>query len=120
MSKAERQRRESLGHRAEFLAANYLRLKGYKILSQRFKTKSGEIDIIASRGDLIVFIEVKARKTLLEARDAISGRSKRRIIKCGGLYIGKNRQYQSYGIRYDAVFVVAGWSVVHEKDFWRA
>lgn len=119
MSKEERQRRETLGHRGEFLAANYLRLKGYKILAQRFKTKSGEIDIIASRNDLLIFVEVKARKTLAEAKDAISGRSKRRIIKCGGIYVGKNRQYQSYGIRYDAVFLINGWTVVHEQDFWR-
>jgi len=53
--KARRQR-EKLGRRAEILAALYLRLKGYRILETRFKTRQGEIDLIAMRKDLLVMV----------------------------------------------------------------
>ncbi len=52
---ASRKSREKLGRRAEFLAANYLRLKGYRILETRFKTKLGEIDLIAAKKDLLLW-----------------------------------------------------------------
>ncbi|TIO58114.1 MAG: YraN family protein, partial [Mesorhizobium sp.] len=48
------------GHRGEWLAALALMLKGYRILARRHRTKLGEIDLIARRGDLVLFVEVKA------------------------------------------------------------
>jgi putative endonuclease len=49
------------GHQAEFLCRLALRLKGYQILAARYRTPLGEIDIVASRGNIIAVIEVKAR-----------------------------------------------------------
>ena len=60
------------GHRGEWLAALALMLKGYRILARRHRTKLGEIDLIARRGDLVLFVEVKARRTLMEAMEAIA------------------------------------------------
>ncbi|MFP3339830.1 YraN family protein, partial [Micrococcus sp. SIMBA_131] len=59
-----RQKAYRLGHRGEWLAAIALRLKGYRILARRYRTKLGEIDLIARRGDLVAIVEVKARPTV--------------------------------------------------------
>ena len=60
---ASRQKAYRRGHRGEWLAAAALMLKGYRILSRRHRTRFGEIDLIARRGDLVLFVEVKARRT---------------------------------------------------------
>jgi putative endonuclease len=52
----------SLGERGERVAARHLRQQGYKILTRRFKSRAGEIDIVCRRGDWLVFVEVKTRK----------------------------------------------------------
>jgi putative endonuclease len=52
-----------LGERGEDAAAKFLRRHGYKILVRRFKSRAGEIDIVARQKDWLVFIEVKTRQT---------------------------------------------------------
>src|ERR1043166_1478100 len=54
----------ALGERGEKFAARYLRRHGYKILVKRFKTRSGEIDIVCRHKDWLVFVEVKTRKSM--------------------------------------------------------
>lgn len=58
----QRREREQRGRRGEWLAAWFLRLKGWSILDRRVKTPRGEIDIVARRGRTIAFVEVKWRK----------------------------------------------------------
>ena len=53
----------ALGERGEKFAARYLRRHGYRILVRRFKTRSGEIDIVCRQGEWLVFVEVKTRKS---------------------------------------------------------
>ena len=50
------------GHVSEYLAVLYLLFRGYRILAMRFRPKAGEIDVIARKADLVVFVEVKARR----------------------------------------------------------
>ena len=54
-------RRQTLGHRGEVLAANMLENKGYIILERNWRTPYGEIDLIAQHEDVITFVEVKTR-----------------------------------------------------------
>lgn len=54
--------RQRLGRRAEALACRELRRRGYQILARRFRTRAGEIDIVARDGPVLVFVEVKARR----------------------------------------------------------
>src|SRR3979411_3431459 len=68
------------GLSAESRAAAFLMAKGYRILAKRFRTPYGEIDIVARKRSLIVFIEVKARASLDEAADAVTPRQQARII----------------------------------------
>jgi putative endonuclease len=63
----KKQTAEKFGRFAETLAAWSLRIKGFRIIARGFRTPVGEIDIIARRGGLLVFIEVKARRNITDA-----------------------------------------------------
>jgi putative endonuclease len=102
----ERRRAEKRGHRGEWLAAMALRLKGYRIVATRFKTKAGEVDIIARKKDLIIMVEVKARASLLEAMDAITPTAMRRIESAGDIWLAKQPDFARLSIRYDMVAVL--------------
>ncbi len=60
--KASRQR-QAIGRWGEEVAARYLTVQGYTILSRNYRTPAGELDIVARDGDAIVFVEVKTRRT---------------------------------------------------------
>ena len=69
-------------------------LKGYRIIARRYRTRLGEIDLIARRGDLVLIVEVKARPTLgLEAMEAIGRQSERRIEAAADLWLARQRDY---------------------------
>lgn len=67
----KRQAAEQSGRDGEKRAAMWLRLKGWSILGQRVKTRLGEIDLIAKRGGVIAFIEVKWRARVEELDHSI-------------------------------------------------
>lgn len=75
-----RAERESHGRRGENLAAWYLRLKGWRILARRVKTPRGEIDLIARRGAVVAFVEVKWRARAAELDFAIDAYRLRRVL----------------------------------------
>jgi putative endonuclease len=106
------------GHRSEWLAALALMLKGYRIVARRYRTKLGEIDLIARRGDLIIMVEVKARPTLLEAMEAIGRESERRIEGAADLWLTRQRDYGRLSVRFDMVAVLPRrWPVHVENAF---
>lgn len=107
---------ERLGKRAEFLAAAYLMLKGYRIVARRYKTKLGEIDIIARKGDLISVAEVKARPTVREAADAVGYESQRRINHAADLWLSKQRDHANLSVRFDIIAICPWRWPVHLKD----
>src|SRR5690606_1123018 len=74
-----RRRAERRGQVTEYFDALVLLLKGYRVVAMRYRTKVGEVDIIARKGDLAVFVEVKARVGEREAIDAGGGTAQRRI-----------------------------------------
>ena len=74
-----RAEREAKGRRGEALAAWYLRLKGWRIMAQRVKTSRGEIDLIARRGGVVAFVEVKWRASAAELDFAIDEYRLRRV-----------------------------------------
>jgi len=80
---------------AEFLARMYLRLHGYSILKTRYMTgrytNRAEIDIIAKRKKTIVFIEVKARKNLDAAWNAITPQQSARLRRAAETYLLQKR-----------------------------
>ena len=76
---AARRRNEARGRNAETIAAWFLRAKGYRILGRRVRVHVGEIDLVARRGDTLVFVEVKARRALDSAVIALHPAALRRI-----------------------------------------
>ncbi len=106
-SPASRKRRANheFGLRAESVAALWLRLKLYKILARRYHAHGGEVDIIAQRGDDIVFVEVKARGLMDDALVAITAQKKRRFAMAAARWLAANPWAVSYTLRADAVFI---------------
>lgn len=115
-----RRKAERRGHFAELLAATYLRLRGYRILERRHKTKAGEIDLIASRGDIVAFIEVKARAGENAAVDAVSIAAQRRIRNAADQWIAREhrrgRDISRYSFRFDIVAILPGCWPRHYRD----
>ncbi|MBO0661007.1 YraN family protein [Jiella sp. MQZ9-1] len=107
------------GHRGEVLAAMALRLKGYRIVARQYRTKLGEIDIIARRGDLVAIVEVKARPTLTGAMDAVGIGAQRRIEAAADLWLSKQKDASRLSIRFDIVAVMPRRWPVHVPDAWR-
>lgn len=112
MSDKRRQAYER-GHAGERRAAWALRLKGYRIVAKRFKTKAGEVDLIARKGDLVALVEVKARPTLEEAMDAVTPTALRRIEAAGNIWLAKQADYAQLSTRIDLVAVLPGRWPVH-------
>lgn len=100
-----RQHAERAGRVYEFLATLYLYLKLYHIRARRFKTPMGEIDIIAQRGDVIAFIEVKYRKTTAQMGDALQAVNQRRIVRAAQLYLAKHPDISTRTLRFDVIFL---------------
>ncbi len=107
------------GKYAELVAAWFLRFKGYQILASNFKTKVGEIDLIARKGTTLCFIEVKKRATKAEAAEAISSRQKARIIRAAEQFIGHHSRYLSFDKRFDAVLIGATVIPYHIENAWQ-
>jgi putative endonuclease len=100
------------------LAAFWLRLKGYGILEKRYKTHVGEADLVARRGNSLVFIEVKARSTLEEGLMSITPRLKRRVTKAANYFITERPGLAGLDIRFDVIVVLPGLRVRHIENAW--
>ncbi|MCV3736536.1 YraN family protein [Rhizobium sp. TRM96647] len=94
------------GHRAELVAALYLIVRRYRILAIRYRTKVGEIDIIARKGDLVACIEVKARASEEGAVFAVTGTAQHRIRAASDVWLARQPDAHRLSIRYDIVAVL--------------
>ncbi len=97
-----------LGLSAESRAALLLIAKSYRILARRFKTPLGEIDIVARRRNDLVFVEVKARERFDDAAEAVSERSKRRILAAAEFWLARRPADAQCAIRFDVILVAPG------------
>lgn len=102
---ARRRRAERRGHLAELIAAAFLLLKGYRIQALRYRTPLGEIDIIARKADLAVFIEVKSRSDRRTAIDAVGFETQRRIRAASDIWLARQSDATSLSSRFDIIAV---------------
>ncbi|MHA7775519.1 YraN family protein [Roseibium sp. M-1] len=105
LSSDRRRKAQTLGLHAETYAAWYLRLTGWRILKRRYKTSSGEIDIIAKRRKTVAFIEVKARKTREAALEAVTPASQKRISRAARFFVTRHPKAGFYTLRFDIVII---------------
>lgn len=115
----DRRRAEQAGRLAETASAWLLRLKGYQILDQRARTRRGEIDLIAKRGQVIAFVEVKYRASRNEAIEAVSDQNWRRIAAAAEVWMSKRPSLARYNWRYDLIALAPGRLPHHLTDYWR-
>jgi len=110
------------GLAAEWLSILVLTLKGYRILERRFTCRSGEVDLIVQKGNLICFIEVKARKSTRDALFALSNKQKTRISRAAEWYLAKNIQGNTSHeniYRFDMMAVEPWCLPTHIVDAWQ-
>jgi putative endonuclease len=120
MAEARRLAAEKRGRRGEALAALLLRLKFYRILGRRVRTRAGEIDLIArTPGGLVCFVEVKARADGVSAAEALGIGQKARIARAAELYLAARPALARNGARFDIVTVLPGKLPRHIRDAWR-
>lgn len=102
-----RARAEKHGRRGETIAAVYLWLTGWRVLARRVKTRKGEVDIVARRGRMIAFVEVKWRHDARDLDLAIDAYRLRRVADAATLLAPR---YQKPGddVRIDVVLVAPG------------
>ncbi|VAW20510.1 hypothetical protein MNBD_ALPHA12-693 [hydrothermal vent metagenome] len=108
-SNHSRKRAEKRGRSAETIALWFLRAQLFSILERRFKTPGGEIDIIARRGQMIVFVEVKMRKSGKLEYQALAGVNQRRILNAARFFLANNPSMADKILRFDVIFL-APWS----------
>ena len=101
----ERQIAFKFGISAESRAAAFLIAKGYRILARRYRSPAGEIDIVARRRGLLVFVEVKARERLDDAAEAVIVRQQRRIIAAAEAWLAAHPDDVNCDIRFDVMLV---------------
>ncbi|MDH5723349.1 MAG: YraN family protein [Alphaproteobacteria bacterium] len=108
----------SKGVQAEKLAKAYLERNGYKVIQVRYKTKYGEIDLVARKNNILCFIEVKARAQKSDALEAVTARSRKRIENAASLFLAENPDCNHCDMRFDVVTVTGDSSVQHLDNAW--
>lgn len=114
----DRRAAERAGRRAEWIAELYLRLKGYAVIARRFRARGGEIDLVARRGPVIAFVEVKRRASRDEAIAAVSPHNRRRVETAAAQFLAARPTLAQREVRYD-ILAVAGARLYHLRSAWR-
>ena len=104
----ERQIAFRTGLSAESRAAMVLVAKGFRILARRWKSPVGEIDIIARRRNLLVFVEVKAREKLDDAAWSVTERQRARIVVAAQAWLARYADENIRDMRFDVMLVAPG------------
>lgn len=115
-SRLKRGLAHAFGLRAERTAAWWLRLKGYRILARRFGAPGGELDLVAVRGNVVAFVEVKGRGSLHLAFGAITATKRRRIGRTVRTWLARNPWAGDCVLRGDAIFVAPRRFPRHLRD----
>ncbi len=111
--RAARQAAFRVGVSAESRAAAYLTGRGYAIAARRFKSRVGEVDIVARRGGELVFVEVKARNRLDDAALSVTPRQQKRIIAAAEAWLADHPDDGLLDIRFDVILVARNGATEH-------
>ena len=100
--------RQALGRRGEELACRALEARGYHVLHRRYRTRYGELDIVAQHGGVLVFVEVRARGSgrFGHAAASVTVQKQQRVAAMAESYLGLEGQHDRL-CRFDVVAVDA-------------
>jgi len=95
------------GAQGEDAAASYLESKGWSVLARNFRTRAGEIDIIARRGNQVAFVEVKSWQSVPreDLSRSIGPRKRARIARAARLFLCRRPDLAEAHLRFDIVFL---------------
>ncbi len=119
-SRTDRQRAERTGRRAELLAALCLMAQFFLIVARRVKTPVGEIDLVAKRGKLTVFVEVKQRRAGSDEETALESVNRQRIVRAASYYISRHPELAGRDLRFDVIFLAPWTWPRHVRDAFAA
>lgn len=93
-----------LGNIGEHIAAEYLTAHGYQIVERNYRSRLGEIDVIAAKNEVLVFVEVKTRTSTRFGRpsEAVNFLKQQKITKVASWYI-HNKRLEGRRVRFDVV-----------------
>ena len=95
------------GNQGEKRASAYLESKGFEIIERNWRTNRGELDIIAVKNDILVFVEVKTlpNGTLDMIQRELNSQKRQRIIKTSKRFLLKHREYSNSYVRFDVIVI---------------
>jgi len=96
---------ETSGRRGEMWAALFLRAQLYRIVATRAKTPVGEIDLIAQRAGVMVFVEVKSRSFSHQEAEALLAVNRRRILRAAQFWLTQHPKLAQTDLRFDVIFL---------------
>ncbi|MGC9268712.1 YraN family protein [Acidiphilium sp.] len=118
-SKAARVKADTIGRDAESLVCTWYESRGFLTHARRLRTPRGEIDLIVSNTDTLVFVEVKARRSARVAAESVTPRQQSRLVAAAEIVLATNPSWQRDAIRFDVMLVVSG-NLVAIPDAFRA
>ena len=107
----------ALGERGEALAWNFLKKHGYRLLEKNFRTRLGEMDVIAEKDGTIVFIEVKTRRHhhFGTPEEAVDWRKRRKLVQVAQAFL-QSKRLEDRAARFDVLSVT--WDGEGEPAFF--
>jgi putative endonuclease len=108
-----------VGVAAEARAAIHLERLGFTILARNFRAAGGELDLVGRRGDLLTFVEVRARRRAGDALESVTALKRRRLTAAAAAFLARHPELGDLACRFDVV-AVAGDEVTVVEDAFRA
>lgn len=110
---------ERRGRFAEHVAAWSCRLKGFRVLATRYRTPLGEIDLVLRRRSLLIFAEVKARKSFDQALHALRPQQQMRLARAAEVFLKHHPAHSGCAVRFDLI-AIRPWRLPRQiADAWR-
>lgn len=107
------------GVEGEARAAAALQAEGWTVHGRRVRTAAGEIDMIAEKAGLLAFLEVKVRRRLADAAEALSEKQRARLLRAAAIVLAEHPEWGRRGVRFDVIVVDRSGAVRRISDAFR-